>query len=122
MFWLWVTWKMMKMLTEMYTKDEELAYKTRLWAWVPSAWRDFPGGAVVKETTCQFRGHRFKPWSGKTPRDAEQLSPCAQLLSLRSRAHKPQVLRPCVTTSEVRAPRARALQQEKPPQWEARTL
>ena len=26
----------------------------------------------------------------------------------------------CVTTTEARMPRARALQQEKPPQWEAR--
>ena len=24
----------------------------------------------------QCRGHRFKPWSGKLPRAAEQLGPC----------------------------------------------
>ena len=31
-------------------------------------------------------------------------------------------LSPCATTTEACAPRARALQQEKPPQREARTL
>ena len=29
------------------------------------------------ESACQCRGHRFNPWSGKIPHDAEQLSPCA---------------------------------------------
>ena len=38
------------------------------------------------------------------------------LLSLRSRAHVPQLLSPCVTTTEARTPRAWAPQQEKPPQ------
>ena len=45
----------------------------------------------------QCRGHGFDPWSGKIPHAAEQLSPCA-------------------TTTEAHTPRARALQQEKPPQ------
>ena len=35
----------------------------------------FPGGAVVKESACQCRGHGFEPWSGKIPHAAEQLSP-----------------------------------------------
>ena len=35
-------------------------------------------------------------------------------------ARKLQLLSPCATTTEARAPRARAAQQEKPPQWEAR--
>ena len=38
-----------------------------------------------------------------------------QLLSLRSRAHEPQLLSPRTTTTEARAPGARA-PQEKPPQ------
>ena len=33
---------------------------------------------------------------------------------------RPRQLSPCTTTTEARAPRARAPQQEKPPQWEAR--
>ena len=53
------------------------------------------------ESACQCRGHGFEPWSRKIPHAAEQLSPCA-------------------TTTEACAPRARAPQQEKPPQWEAR--
>ena len=36
-----------------------------------------------------------------------------------SRAHVPQLLSPCAATTEARMPRARAPQQEKPPQWEA---
>ena len=43
----------------------------------------------------------------------------SQLLSLRSRAHEPQLLSPHVTATEAHVPRGRALQQEKPPQWEA---
>ena len=40
--------------------------------------RDFPGGAVVKNTPANAgRGHGFEPWSGKIPQAAEQLSPCA---------------------------------------------
>ena len=34
-------------------------------------------------------------------------------------AHEPQLLSPRATTTEARVPRARAPQQEKPPQWEA---
>ena len=39
-----------------------------------------------------------------------------QLLSLRSRTREPQLLSPRAATTEVHAPRARAPQQEKPPQ------
>ena len=35
-------------------------------------------------------------------------------------AREPQLLSPRATTTEACAPRARAPQQEKPPQWEAR--
>ena len=55
----------------------------------------FPGGAV--ESTCQCRGHGFEPWSREITHATEQLSPCA-------------------TTTEAWASRARAPQQEKPPQ------
>ena len=44
--------------------------------------------------------HRFYPWSGKIPHPLEQLSLGA-------------------TTTEACVPRAHAVQQEKPPQWEA---
>ena len=52
------------------------------------------------------------------PRSNQARAP--QLLSLRSRAREPQLLSPHATTTEAHAPRARALQQEKPPQREAR--
>ena len=39
----------------------------------------------------------------------------------RNWAHAPQLLSLWATTTEARVPRARAPQQEKPPQWEART-
>lgn len=35
---------------------------------------DFPGDPVVRESSCQCRGHRFPPWSGKIHK--VQLSPC----------------------------------------------
>ena len=38
---------------------------------------DFCGGAVVKNPPANAGGHGFEPWSGKIPRAAEQLSPCA---------------------------------------------
>ena len=43
-----------------------------------------------------------------------------QLLSLCSRACKPQLLSPHAAATEARVPRARAPQQEKPPQGETR--
>ena len=48
------------------------------------------------------------PWSNEAH--------APQLLSLRSRAGEPQLLSLCATTTEACAPRARAPQQEKPPQ------
>ena len=38
--------------------------------------RDFPGGAVVKNPPAIAGGHEFDPWSGKIPHAMEQLSPC----------------------------------------------
>ena len=37
----------------------------------------FPGGAVVENLPANAGGHGFKPWSGKIPHAAEQLSPWA---------------------------------------------
>ena len=48
------------------------------------------------------------------PQSNEALA--SQLLSLRSRAHGPQLLSPRATTIEAGGPRACAPQQEKPPQ------
>ena len=62
----------------------------------------FPGGAY--------------PWSGKIPHATEQLSLCTTILSLCSRARKPQLLSLHAATTEAHAPGAHAPQQEKPPQ------
>ena len=50
--------------------------------------------------------------SSHMPRSNKARAP--QLLSLRSRAREPQLLSPYAATTEVRVPRARAPQQEKP--------
>ena len=56
----------------------------------------------------------------KTPHVAEQLSPCTTTTEASEpRAREPQLLSLHATTTEAHAPRAQALQQEKPPQWEA---
>ena len=51
-------------------------------------------------------------WEDPTCRGART----QQLLSLRSRAREPRLLSPRATTTAAHAPRAQALQQEKPPQ------
>ena len=35
--------------------------------------RDLPGGTVDKNLSANCRGHRFDPWTGKTPQELEQL-------------------------------------------------
>ena len=70
---------------------------------VKSSPEGIPRWPSGKESTCQCRRHRFDPWSGKIPHAAGHLSLCT-------------------TTTESMHPRAHALQQEKPPQWEAQAL
>ena len=66
----------------------------------------FPGGSVVKNLDCRYRGHGFGPRSRKIPHAAEQLSPLPttaepvpQLLRLCPRAQEPQPLRPACPTA-----------------------
>ena len=76
----------------------------------------FPGGAMVKNPPANAGDTGSSPGSGRShmPRSNETRAP--QLLSLRSGARKPQLLSPRATTTEARAPRTCAPQQEKPPQ------
>ena len=60
------------------------------------------------------------PGRSHMPRSNKAHAP--QQLSLRSRAREPQLLSPRAATAEAHVPRARALQQERPPQREARAL
>ena len=78
--------------------------------------RDFPGGTVVKSPPANAGDTGSIPGPGRShmPQSNEARAP--QLLILRSRARKPQLLSPRATTTEARTPRARAPQQEKPPQ------
>ena len=60
-------------------------------------------------------------WEDPTCRGATKPH-APRLLSLHSGARKPQLLSPRATTAEAHAPRAHALQQERPLQWEDRSL
>ena len=76
----------------------------------------FPGGAVVKNLPASAgdMGSGPGPERSHVPQSNEAHAP--QLLSLRSRDRKPQILSPHATTTEALTPRACAPQQEKPPQ------
>ena len=80
---------------------------------------DFPGGAVVKNLAANAGDTGSSPGPGRSHMLQSNKACVPQLLSLRSRVCKPQLLSPCATTAEAHVPRARAPQQEKPPQWEA---
>ena len=77
-------------------------------------WRS--GGTVVKNPPANAGDRGLSPGRGRShvPRSNKARAP--QLLSLRSGAHKPQLLSLRATTTEACMPRARAPQQEKPPQ------
>ena len=66
----------------------------------------FPGGTVVKNPPASAGDMGCNPGRGRSHMLRSNYVRAPQLLSLCSRAHKPQLL--------SRAPRARALQQEKP--------
>ena len=93
-----------------------------MWKYGQGFFRDFPGGEVVKNPPDKAGNTGSSPGPGRShmPRSNEVCAP--QPLSLNSRAHEPQLLSLRATTTEAHEPRAHALQQEKPPQWEARAL
>ena len=82
-----------------------VTFKARLW------W-DFPGGAVVKNLPTNAGDTGLIPGLGRShmPRSNQARAP--QLLSLCSTARVPQLLSLHATTTEARAPRTHALQQE----------
>ena len=57
-----------------------------------------------KESGCKCRRHRFNPWPRKIPHALEQLSPCATLLSLCSRAWGLQLLCSCAAIPKAHTP------------------
>ena len=76
--------------------------------------QDFPGGTVVRNPPANVGGQEFESWSGKMPHVVEQLSWGTTITE--PAACEPQLLSPRATTTEAHVPRARAPQQEKPPQ------
>ena len=78
--------------------------------------QDFPCGAVVKNPPANAGNTGSSPDPGRSHMPWSNEARAPQLLSLRSRAHEPQLLSPCATTTEACVPRAHAPQQEKPPQ------
>ena len=65
-----------------------------------------------KKSACWCGRHGFNPWSRNIPLAMEQLSPCAITT-------EPVLSSPWAATTKGPQPRACALQQEKPPPWEA---
>ena len=80
---------------------------------------DFLGGAVVKNPPANAGDTGSSPGPGRSRMPWSNKARAPQLLSLRSRAWEPQLLNPPATTTEAHVPRAPALQQNKPLQWEA---
>ena len=76
----------------------------------------FPGGAVVKNPPANAGDMGSSPGPGGSHMLRSNEARAPQLLSLRSRAHDPQLLSLHATTTEGRTPGACAPQQEKPPQ------
>ena len=71
--------------------------------------RDFPGGAVVKNPPANAGDMGSSPGQGRSHMLLSNKATAPQLLSLRSRACNPQPLSPRATTTEVHVPRACAL-------------
>ena len=79
----------------------------------------FPGGAVVKNPPANVGDTGSSPGPGRSHMPWSNKAHVPQLLILCSRAREPQLLNLHATTTEARSPRARAPQQEEPPQREA---
>ena len=90
---------------------------------------DFPGGPVVRSPPANAGDTGLIPGPGGSHMPRSSSARALQLLSLCSRAHEPQLLKLAhsgarmpqllslsAVTTEAHVPRARAPQQEKPPQ------
>ena len=82
----------------------------------------FPGGTALGSPPANAGDTGSSPGPGGSRMPWSSWAREPQLLGLRSRAREPQLLSPRATTAEAHAPGARALQRERPPQWEACAL
>ena len=60
---------------------------------------NLPGGSVVKIQCFHCRGHRFEPWSGKTPQAVGQLNVRALKPVLHKRSHHSEKAAPQLESS-----------------------
>ena len=63
-------------------------------------WQGFPGGVVVKNPPANAGDTGLSPGPGGYHMPRSNYARVPQLMSLRSRAHEPQLLSPCATTTE----------------------
>ena len=105
-----------KITIEKWAKWERSVYNKH----IRSRRRGFPSGTMVQNPPANAGDTGSSPGPGRSHMPRSNWVRAPQLLSLRSRVCELQLLSPRATTTEARAPRARAPQQEKPPQWEAR--
>ena len=71
---------------------------------------------MVKNPPANAGNTGSSPGPGRSHMLRSNSAHASQLPTLRSRAREPQLMSPRATTTEARMPRARAPQQEKPPQ------
>ena len=81
---------------------------------IKTAAGDFPGGAVVEGPPANAGDMGSSPGPGRSHVPRGSWAHVPQLLSLSSGARKPQLRSPHATATAAHAPRARALQQERP--------
>ena len=82
----------------------------------------FPDSSVVKNPPVNAGDASLIPDPGRSHVPQSNWARAPQLLSLCWRAWEPQLLSPLTQLLKPESPKARARQQEKPPQWEVRAL
>ena len=102
------------MFNQIVSTNNLLTFPFGLFAGQVVPFCDFPGDAVVENPPANAGDTGSSPGPGGSHMPQNNQAHVPQLLSLRSRAHEPQLLSPRSTSTEARAPRACALQQEKP--------
>ena len=82
----------------------------------------FPDSSVVKNPPVNAGDASLIPDPGRSHVPQSNWARAPQLLSLCWRAWEPQLLSPLTQLLKPESPKARARQQEKPPQWEVHAL
>ena len=96
--------------TGMRQTEEPPLFWSHLFLKIKANQGNFPGGTVVESPPANAGDTRLRPGPGRSHMLRSNYAHAPQLLSLCSRACKPQLLSPSATTTEARVPRARARQ------------